>query len=139
MSSAAASGFRDRLRSHISRANSERLAGEVARITSTASSTGMALESPFMLVTAVTHCCHVFAPLFGLYCLVFRPIFALLSVRPVFMLQLRHVQIRFCGSLFSSCPSTWPTSIPFPWAFDLCGAPQKLQRFGGGGAFFCAR
>jgi len=116
----------------ISVANWERRSGGVARIIPTAAATGMTEDSPFMLVTAVSHWASDLAPLAaGLNCRVTRPIPTARRVFPQRTLQERQVQIRFAGDKSSSCPFTCPTSIP---AF-LRPQNAHCRGLGGGHAF----
>ena len=89
----------------ISAANLERLSGGVARIISTAAATGITVDSPFMLVTAVSHWPNDFAPcVVGLNCRVNLPSPAARSVFPQRTLQERHCHMRFAGAESSSWP-----------------------------------
>ena len=117
-----------RRRRQISAANWERLSGGVARIISTAAATGITVDSPFMLVTAVSHWPNDFAPCVdGLNCRVNLPRPAARSVLPQRTLQERHCHTRFAGAESSSWPLIWPMSIrpELP--------PQNAHCFGSGG------
>lgn len=98
-----------------------------------AASTVIAEDSPFMLVTAVSHSPSDFAPCAaGLYCRVRRPVPAAASVFPHRTLQARQVQRRFTGAVSSSRPLTWPTST-------LRSVPQRQHTRGPGGGQALAR
>ena len=101
-----------RLLAQISLANSDLLAGGVARIISTAAGTVISRLWPFMLITAVSHWPRLVAPwsLAGLYWRVRRPRPWRLKTTPRRVLQARQFQIRLSGAVFSSNPSRWPTS-----------------------------
>jgi hypothetical protein len=103
----------------------------VALIISTAAATGMAVDSPFMLVTAVSHWPSEFAPLaLGLNWRVGLPSPALRSVFPQRTLQARHVKKTFGAAVSSSWPLTWPIST-----LRLLPQRQQIRGPGGGQAF----
>lgn len=120
-------------RCQISLANALRSLAGVARIIATASPTGIASFSPFILVTAVSHCASVFAPpLDGLYWMVSRPIPARLIAFPHRTLHARQVQNRFAPLESSSSPLMWPTST-------LRRDPHKQHTCSPGGGHAVAR
>src|SRR5580698_10248385 len=95
----------------------------------------MSLDSPLMLVTAVSHWPRDGAPaplpaLVVLYCRVFLPMPARRSAFAQSTLQLRHVHMRLCRAVFSSCPSTWPTSTA-----RVAPHRAQIREPGGGQAF----
>lgn len=96
-----------RRRSHISWANSDRRSGGVARIIATAAAVLISADSPFIALTAVSHCARFLAPCaLGLNCRVLRPSPARAICTPARVLQDRHAHIRFPAWMFSSWPST---------------------------------
>jgi hypothetical protein len=118
----------------ISRAKRDRCSGGVAWISETASDTLMVPpESPLMLITAFIHCPRVSAPFAGLYWRVGLPSPARLSACAQRTLQDRHVQMRFRGALFSSWPSTCPTStlrfLPHNAQMRSPGGGQRVARY----------
>ncbi len=96
-------GYRLHLRRQISRAYAERSFGGVRRIMATASGTLIWLDSPFMLITAISHCARFRAPpASGLNCRVRRPSPRRLKTTPSLVLQERQFQIRLLGREFCS-------------------------------------
>jgi len=119
---------RSRRMRQISRANSERRAGGVAWMTSTAAAGSIASDWPFIASTAVTHCASVRAPSrAGLRWCVRTPKPARFITTPTLVLQERQAQARLRGALLCSFPSTWCTST-------LRVEPQNTQTRGPTGA-----
>src|ERR1700722_10122006 len=83
---------RSLLLAQISLANSDLLAGVVARIISTAAGTVISVDWPFIDITAVSHCPKLVAPFWaGLYCRVSLPTPAARRVLAQRTLHGRHV------------------------------------------------
>jgi len=116
----------------ISLAKSDRCSGVVACTVAVAALTSPAM-SPRKILTLEMYWPNDCAPGWrGLYWRVNLPRPARLRMCPQRTLQLRHVQMRFSGAVFSSWPSRWPTST-------FRSEPQNAQIRGPGGGHALAR